>query len=60
MQKNGDGVAGRREGEGMQKKKEKKTERKKTGERGAKRKNRAFSVFWLEWKPRGNMNGGEA
>lgn len=47
-------------GEGMQKKKEKKTEIKKTGERGAKRENRALTVFWLEAKPRGNMSAGEA
>lgn len=48
----GRGRGGEKEGE--------KTEGKKTGERGAKRENRAFSVFWLEGKPRGNMNGGEA
>lgn len=29
---------------------------KKKKERGAKRENRAFSVFWLERNPRGNEN----
>lgn len=38
--------------------KRKKKERKKENERGAKRENRAFSVFWLERNPGGNMNGG--